>query len=346
MAGTLWGADVEQLRTLAQQFSKTADLLQQQSTQLSSQINNNPAWKGADALRFRSDWNGNHRMLLQQTVSRLQQESKVLLKNADEQEKASTDGSGGAGVPGSLSGIGVSGGSAGTPAAANPWGPDWLAKGSPFRDAWGVRGLAKNALDLPKNVFGLATMASKGLDAFTDVGLWGKLPGKSVTYNLLDSGADLLGLKNLQKYIPALNQFGGVFKESPWLFKGQGAILEGLGKGGLGRGLGWAGVGLNAFDTAGYIAEGKGEEALWSGAKTALGVACFLPPPAGTVCQVVSAGIAIYEIPAVKEFVNGAAENVVDTVASAVKDPGKFVEDTGKNLADLGRGAASFLGIG
>ena len=61
MAGTLWGADVEQLRTLAQQFSKTADLLQQQSTQLSSQINNNPAWKGADAQRFRSDWNGNQR---------------------------------------------------------------------------------------------------------------------------------------------------------------------------------------------------------------------------------------------------------------------------------------------
>ena len=30
VAGTLWGADVAQLRTLAQQFSKTADLLQQQ----------------------------------------------------------------------------------------------------------------------------------------------------------------------------------------------------------------------------------------------------------------------------------------------------------------------------
>lgn len=44
VAGTLWAADVDPLRTLAQLFSKTADLLQQQSTQLGSQINNNPAW--------------------------------------------------------------------------------------------------------------------------------------------------------------------------------------------------------------------------------------------------------------------------------------------------------------
>lgn len=343
MAETLWGADVEQLRTLAQQFSKTADLLQQQSTQLSSQINNNPAWKGADAQRFRSDWNTSHRTLLQQTVSRLQQESKVLLKNAEEQEKASTNGSGA--VPGSGS-DGFPAGPAGTPYAPNPWGPDWLAKGSPFRDGWGLRSQVKAGLDLPKSVFGLATMASKGLDDFTDAARWAKLPANSVTYNLLDSGTDLLGLKNLQKYVPALNQFDGFFKESTWLFKGQGPVLESLGKSGLGRGLGWAGVGLNAFDTVGALAAGKTDAALWSGAKTALGVACFLPPPAGTVCTVVSAGIAIYEIPAVKEFVNGAASNVADTVAGAVRDPGKFVQDTGKNLAELGKSAASFLGFG
>ena len=342
MTGNVWGADVAQLRTLAQQFSKTADLLQQQSTQLSSQINNSPAWRGRDAEHFRSNWNGNHRALLQQTASRLKQESKLLLKNADEQEKASTDGPGGVGRPGA----GGPAGSSGSPLPADPWGPEWLAKGSPFRDGWGIRGTFKSALDLPKNVFGLAVMGSKGLDAFTNAELWGKLPGKSITYNLLDSGTDLLGLKNLQKYIPALNQFGGVFKESPWLFKGQGAILEGIGKGGLGRGLGWAGVGLNAFDAVGSLAGGKYEEAGWSGAKAALGVACFLPPPAGTICTVVSAGIAVYEIPAVKEFVNGAAGKVVDTVSSAVKDPGKFVEDTGKNLADLGKSAASFLGFG
>jgi hypothetical protein len=343
MAGNLWGADVAQLRTLAQQFGKTSETLLQQSTTLTSAINGNTSWKGADGARFKSEWNGSHRALIQKTALALKAESKRLMTHAEQQEKASnasTVGAASAGI------AGIAGIAAGVGAASNPWGPDWLAKGSPFRDAWGLRGMAKTAFDLPKNVFGLATMASKGLDNFTDAARWAKLPATSATYNLLDSATDLIGLKNLQKYVPALNKFDGIFKESAWLFKGQGSVLESLGKGGLGRGLGWAGVGLNGFDTVKNIAEGNGEAALWSGAKTALSVACFLPPPAGTVCAVASATIAIYEIPAVKEFVNGAASNVADAVGAAVKDPGKFVEDTGKNLADLGSGAASFLGFG
>ncbi len=48
MAGNLWGADVAQLRTLAQQFGKTSETLLQQSTTLTSAINGNTAWKGAD----------------------------------------------------------------------------------------------------------------------------------------------------------------------------------------------------------------------------------------------------------------------------------------------------------
>ena len=339
MAGNLWGADVAQLRTLAQQFGKTSETLLQQSTTLTSAINGNTAWKGADGARFSSEWNSGHRALIQRTAQALKAESQRLLTHAEQQEKASNAGAGAAGGAAA-----IAAGVAGT--AANPWGPDWLAKGSPFRDAWGLRGTFKAGLDLPKNVFGLATMASKGVDKFMDAAAWRKLPGQSITYNLMDSATDLLGLKNLQYYVPALKQFGGFFKESPWLFKGQGAVLESLGKGGLGRGLGWAGVALNGFDTVKYLAEGKTEDALGSGIKTALGVACFLPPPVGIACTVASAGIAIYEIPAVKEFVNGAAGKVADTVASAVKDPGKFVEDTGKNLADLGKGAASFLGFG
>ena len=338
MAGNLWGADVAQLRTLAQQFGKTSETLLQQSTTLTTAINGTTSWKGADGARFTSEWNGSHRALIQKTAFALKEESKRLLTHAEQQEKASNAATGAGG--------GMSGITAGLGTAGNPWGPDWLAKGSPFRDAWGLRGLSKAALDLPKNVFGLATMASKGLDNFTDAARWAKLPATSVTYNLLDSGTDLIGLKNLQKYIPALNKFGGVFKESSWLFKGKGAVLESLGKGGLGRGLGWAGVGLNGFDTVKNIAEGNGDAALWSGTKTALGVACFLPPPVGTVCAVASAAIAIYEIPAVKDFVNGAASDVADAVGAAVKDPGKIVEDTGKKLADLGKGAASFLGFG
>ncbi|MFW0772448.1 hypothetical protein ACLRGI_04700 [Paenarthrobacter nitroguajacolicus] len=348
MAGNFWGADVAQLRTLAQQFGSVSEQLLQQSSLLTNQINNNPTWKGNDATAFRSDWNGNHRNQLMQSASFLKQASKDLLRNAAQQEKSSdaAPGSGGGPLPGSSgSGLGTGPGPGSGP-KDNPWGPDWLAKGSPFRDAWGLRGQIKAGLDLPKNIFGLAAMSARGLDTFTNAAEWGKLASRSVTYNLFDSATDLLGLKNLQKYVPALNKFSGVFAESTWLFKGQGSVMESLGKGGLGRGLGWLGVGLNAFDTVKYAAEGKTGDAVWSGVKTGLAVGSFLPPPAGTVCAVVSAGIAVYEIPAVKNFVDGAAKNVADGVASAVKDPGKFIADTGKNLADLGKGAASFLGIG
>lgn len=344
MAGNLWGADVEQLRTLAQQFGQVSDTLLQTSSHLTNQINSTPAWKGNDANQFRSNWNSSHRALIEQTVRALKDESKKLLDNANQQERASdaAPGSGGGPIPG-----GTAPGQPGGPGSKqNPWGPDWLAKGSPFRDSWGLRSQFKAGLDLPKNVFGLATMAAKGLDNFTDAARWAKLPATSVTYNLLDTATDFLGLRNLQKYFPALNQFGGVFKESPWLFKGQGAVLEGLGKGGLGRAVGWLGVGLNGFDTAKYIAEGKTGDAIWSGTKTALGVACFLPPPVGTVCQVASAGIAIYEIPAVKSFVNGALQDTGKVVAKSAVESAAFVVQTGKNLADMGKSAAKFLGIG
>lgn len=122
MAGNLWGADVDQLRTLARQFSKTADLLLQQSAQLSSQINTNPAWKGEDAEHFRSNWNGNHRALLQKTAARLKQESKLLLTNAEEQDKASS--TGGSSTGGSAQ---VSSNVPGAPFV--PLGPRWMTNG-------------------------------------------------------------------------------------------------------------------------------------------------------------------------------------------------------------------------
>lgn len=341
MAGNMWGADVAGLRTLAQQFGKASDTLLQQSTLLSNQINNNPSWKGQDAVVFRSEWNGTHRALLQQAASALKQESKKLLENANEQEKASNGapGSGGGPIPGGP-------GSGGSGSKANPWGPDWLAKGSPFRDGWGLRSQFKAGFDLPKSVFGLAVLGRQGAEVLKDAAAWKYLPARSITYNLLDSGSDLLGAKNLYKYFPPLSNFRSVFEEAPLFFKAQGPVLEALGKGGLGRGVGWLGVGINGFDTAKYAAEGKTGDAIWSGAKTALGVACFLPPPVGTVCQVASAGIAIYEIPAVKSFVDGAAKNTGEIIAKKAVESAAFVAETGKDLADMGKSAAKFLGIG
>ena len=102
MAGNLWGADVAQLRTLAQQFGKTSETLLQQSTTLTSAINGNTSWKGADGARFTSEWNGSHRALIQKTALALKAESKRLLTHAEQQEKASNAATGAGGGPGAL----------------------------------------------------------------------------------------------------------------------------------------------------------------------------------------------------------------------------------------------------
>jgi uncharacterized protein YukE len=336
VAGNLWGADVAQLRQLAQQFGTASDALLRQSTQLSGQINNADAWKGSDATRFKSEWNSSHRTLLMKTASSLKQESKKLLEHASQQEKASNAAHGSGGGPMSGPGKGPGG-------SDNPWGPDWLAKGSTFRDAWGLRGSIKAPIDLVKNSLGLYQVWQKGMPALADFAawnkLWGKLPAQSAAFNLLDSTTDFLGAKNLQKYIPSLNKFSGVFAENKWLFQGKGEVLESLGKGGLGRAIGWAGVGLNAYDTVSSVAQGNYGDAAISGAKTALAVGSFLPPPAGTVCMVASAAWAVYDIPVVKDFVNGAVSNTVDAVA----DAGKAIGD---GIADVGKGAAKFFGFG
>jgi hypothetical protein len=91
---TFYGADVSQLRELAKAVDKAASLLSSRASSLHGQIQSAP-WKGADGELFRQDWAGNHRPSLERVASSLRHNSKLLLKHADEQEKAS-DKSGGA----------------------------------------------------------------------------------------------------------------------------------------------------------------------------------------------------------------------------------------------------------
>ena len=323
MAGTLWGADVEQLRTLAQQFSKTADLLQQQSTQLSSQINNNPAWKGADAQRFRSDWNSSHRTLLQQTVSRLQQESKVLLRNADEQEKASTkgSGSGAGGGPGTGSPVGNNGPRPAIPGQGSndPWGPDWLTNpNSPFRSGWDIYNLTKALPNLRAGLFDLPHFISKA-----------------------DNLAEFLfskDFRNVAKAFQDSNMLSQYFNTSSELFDGRWDTALNLAEGGKaakffefgGKALGGIGVGLDVLDTVNNIKEGDAGAAVYSGIKAGLGVASFAPPPVGTAAMVASGALAIYDnVPIVKETVNAIGGSIADGAGEAWEGAGDAAEKVG-----------------
>jgi len=316
MAGNVWGADVAQLRVLAQHFGKTSETLLQQSTALSTVINNNTSWKGADGARFKSEWNGSHRALIQQTARALKEQSKRLMSQADEQEKASNaaPGSGGgpgAGTPGSTGGQGQSG-------SNDPWGPDWLADpNSPFRDGWDIYGLTKALPNLRAGLFDLAHFIGKA-----------------------DSVSEFFSkdFRNVAKAFQDSNMFSQLFNTSSELFDGRWDTALNLAEGGKaakffefgGKALGGLGVGLDLLDTVNHISDGEKGAAIYSGIKAGLGVASFAPPPVGTAAMVASGALAIYDnVPVVHEAVNAVGESIADGAEAAWDSAGDAADKVG-----------------
>ncbi|SMQ71481.1 WXG100 family type VII secretion target [Agreia sp. VKM Ac-1783] len=353
MAQGFYGADPEQLRALAKQFSSGSNQIRSSLETVSSLVNSTQSWQGPDASAFQQRWNSQVKQLGNTVVHALELGSTTLIKNADEQTATSQvdGGAGGNGGPGTNGGPGGSG--SGT--SKSPGEPGFFSQGSPFRDVWGKWGTLKNTIGLPKNLLGLGLMMRQGSDAFYDIAQWKNLANVNGLYGGLSGMSDIAGLKNLSNYFPSLKGAAGFLEETPAFFADKGDDLKALGMGGLGRALGWAGVGFNLIDAADKAQAGDGWGAAGSVAKAGLGVACFLPPPVGTVAQVASVGIAIYEIPAVKNFVDSglatvgnavgnAAQESWNAVSNAVKDPGKFANDVGKGIQDLGKGAADFFG--
>lgn len=368
MAGNLWGADVAQLRTLAEQFGKTSDTLLQQSSTLTSAINGTSAWTGADSARFTSEWNGSHRALIQKTALALKAESRRLLTNAEEQEKASNAAPGSGGGPGAGSGRGagplrhsdalgfVGGGLLGLAGFVRAGmkfqkyikAPLTLAKAA-GQYGWVLKNqraeLAEALLTKGRHRLGGPVLDTRHL--------WQSTKGNAAVENLLknsnqanrglkfiDGASDVASLKNLQNYIKPLDKVRGFFAEKPWI--GADTRFAWLGKSGLARGLGWGGVGFSTVDSVQSFANGDVKGGLASAGKAMLGVGCFLPPPAGTVCQVASVGIAVYEN---WDTISSVGKNIGEGIANAVKDPGEFVSDTADTIKDAGKSVANFFGF-
>ncbi|WP_104175115.1 WXG100 family type VII secretion target [Arthrobacter sp. Y81] len=161
MAGNFYGADVAQLRQLAKELATGASRLDQLGQQLGSSIASSP-WKGNDGERFRSDWNAKHAKVLRAAAAGIQQASKALLQNAEQQDRASTGSTGG--------GTGGPGGSGNSPAdgAAQEL-TDRLNGMTPAERAAYLKSddFRKWALDNPD-------AAKAALDAAADSGLIGK----------------------------------------------------------------------------------------------------------------------------------------------------------------------------
>ena len=82
------GADVEQLRALAQLFGDKATSLEDVVSSINGQLHSS-GWVGEDADTFKADWDSNLTALVRNVVDSLRERNTNLNQQADEQEKAS-----------------------------------------------------------------------------------------------------------------------------------------------------------------------------------------------------------------------------------------------------------------
>lgn len=106
MTGML-GADVAQLRSLAQQFDRAADRLDASRAAVGGAVES-AHWRGADADRFRQLWSGQSAPRIGQVVHALRDAATSLRTNAQQQEQASAvdGGASSASAPGSAPSMG------------------------------------------------------------------------------------------------------------------------------------------------------------------------------------------------------------------------------------------------
>ncbi|GAB3536807.1 hypothetical protein GCM10027403_18770 [Arthrobacter tecti] len=89
----LLGANVEELESLAERFSQSAETLRGIRSTLTVGVINNTGWAGPDAESLRSSWDS-HQMAIMLAANTLDRGSRDLLEQARQQETASDAGSG------------------------------------------------------------------------------------------------------------------------------------------------------------------------------------------------------------------------------------------------------------
>lgn len=91
MAPGIYGADIEQLRALSKSMGQSKLRLENVESTVNSLVQS-AAWTGADGDNFRNAWTSSLRPMLNKAAESLQHQSKSLLTQATEQEKASNEG--------------------------------------------------------------------------------------------------------------------------------------------------------------------------------------------------------------------------------------------------------------
>lgn len=83
-----WGADTDHLKTLSTKLQQGSAEIEKQKSALSSALLSTD-WKGPDADRFRSDWESQHAANLAKIAQALDEASRQVSQNAQQQEDAS-----------------------------------------------------------------------------------------------------------------------------------------------------------------------------------------------------------------------------------------------------------------
>ena len=303
------GADVEELRALARDFSGSSQSLIQAQKLLDGAVNQLPRyWQGGDAERFAARWRGQHRGVIARTAAELDETSSELNKNAREQHQASS--------VGSMDGGGADSSSPPKDTPKNLIGPDFLADtDSPFRNGWGIYSVSKFIPNMRANVFDMAGMLTHANRA----GFWSP---------------------EAWKVFQAQNDFSRFANRSSDMFDGNIHKAFSLAEGTkaftffdlAGKGLGGLGVGLDLLDGANSFANGDTGDGVYPLAKAGLGALSFAPPPVGTEAAIASGALFLYDnVPIIHDtsnFVGGkitdGAGVVVDGLADGAKNVAKF----------------------
>lgn len=83
------GMNIEEVRALSNQLNQAGSEIEQLASTLTAKLEGTN-WVGADATRFKSEWNSTHQSNLRNVVSALQQAAQAANQNAQDQENVSS----------------------------------------------------------------------------------------------------------------------------------------------------------------------------------------------------------------------------------------------------------------
>lgn len=239
----LVGADIAQLRTLAKQMSSGQRSLQGRVANISNLVNS-AGWEGADAEGFRQDWNTDLKKRILQTAKALDEASKQLRLNADEQQKASSGGSSSGGGPAGADAAG-SGSRSGTVSRvvdAMAGAMDWGTWGDVGNAGATVLGVASDMKIDAVDAAGLLDDAGKLKPGMVGSGILKGLRGLSILGNVAGGISVLDGAFSAYQGFESGNTYAGVDGVVTSVLGGASLIPGPIGWTAAGLGLAWMGL--------------------------------------------------------------------------------------------------------